>query len=143
MPAHLRACFTTDETPSPEAKLGGAFLEQFDLLAAVLICDIFWAMSNLLTISEVSLRSGVAASALRFYEERPRSRRDSSSIHLQKITIDPEGKLETAVDQAVAIVIAFLVGYLYAASRNWVWCPGWLMRLVTDEKKRSRSNGKS
>src|SRR6266581_9046154 len=32
--------------------------------------DIFFGMSDLLTISEVSGRSGVAASALRFYEER-------------------------------------------------------------------------
>ncbi len=32
--------------------------------------DIFFGMSDLLTISEVSRRSGVAASALRFYEER-------------------------------------------------------------------------
>ena len=31
---------------------------------------IFFGMSDLLTISEVSRRSGVAASALRFYEER-------------------------------------------------------------------------
>jgi hypothetical protein len=59
--------------------------------------------------------------ASRWTQARP-SRSNSSSIHLQKTTIDPEGKLETAVDQALAIVIAFLVGYLYAASRNWVWC---------------------
>src|ERR1700692_1380294 len=39
-------------------------------LKSRLICDIFLAMSTLLTISEVSRRSGVAASALRFYEEK-------------------------------------------------------------------------
>src|SRR5882724_2173012 len=39
-------------------------------LKSRLICDIFWPMPTLLTISEVSRRSGVAASALRFYEEK-------------------------------------------------------------------------
>nr|WP_238538515.1 redox-sensitive transcriptional activator SoxR [Nitrolancea hollandica] len=34
------------------------------------ICDFLFAMSTLLTISEASKRSGVAASALRFYEQR-------------------------------------------------------------------------
>src|ERR1700683_4647793 len=32
-------------------------------------CDIFLAMATLLTIGDVSRRSGVAASTLRFYEE--------------------------------------------------------------------------
>jgi MerR family transcriptional regulator, redox-sensitive transcriptional activator SoxR len=32
--------------------------------------DIFWLVKELLTITEIARRSGVAASALRFYEER-------------------------------------------------------------------------
>lgn len=32
--------------------------------------------------------------------------------------------------QAAAIVVAGLVGYLAAATRNWVWCPGWLKEFV-------------
>jgi hypothetical protein len=39
--------------------------------------------------------------------------------------------------QAAAIVIALLGGYLFAATRNWVWCPDWLKRFVLGEKKRS------
>src|SRR6266851_6159533 len=67
---------------------------------------------------------------------------DSSTVHLQKITIDPEeepkrnSQGEFAVDQALAIVIAFLAVYLYLAYRDWVWCPGWLQRLVMDEGER-------
>ena len=40
------------------------------------------------------------------------------------------------VTEAIALVISLLVGYLYAATRNWVWYPKWLMRFVLDEKKR-------
>ena len=36
----------------------------------------------------------------------------------------------------VAIVVALLVGYLAAATRNWVWCPHWLKDFVLDKKKR-------
>ena len=42
------------------------------------------------------------------------------------------------MEQLVAVVIALLVGYLFAATRNWVWCPNWLKKLVLDEKKRPR-----
>jgi hypothetical protein len=37
--------------------------------------------------------------------------------------------------QAIAVVIALLVGYVYAATRNGVWHPGWLKRFVLGEKK--------
>jgi hypothetical protein len=42
------------------------------------------------------------------------------------------------VDLALAVVIAFLAAYLYLAYRDWVWSPGWLQRIVRDEKKRGR-----
>ena len=29
-------------------------------------------------------------------------------------------------------MVAVLWGYLYAATRNWVWCPKWLGRFVGD-----------
>jgi len=38
--------------------------------------------------------------------------------------------------KAIALAIALLVGYLFAATQNWVWYPGWLKRFVFDEKKR-------
>jgi hypothetical protein len=41
--------------------------------------------------------------------------------------------------QTVAIVIALLVGYLYAATRNVVWRPGWLKKFVLGEKKHTHS----
>ena len=41
--------------------------------------------------------------------------------------------------QAIAVVIALLVGYVYAATGNGVWCPGRLKRFVLGEKKRSHT----
>jgi hypothetical protein len=41
------------------------------------------------------------------------------------------------MEQAVAIVLALLFGYLCAATQNLVWCPDWLKRFVLSEKKRS------
>jgi len=38
--------------------------------------------------------------------------------------------------QILAIAVGVLVGYFYAATRNWVWCPKWLERFVYDEKRR-------
>jgi len=38
--------------------------------------------------------------------------------------------------KAVGLTAAVLIGYLYAATRNWVWYPEWLKRFVFDEKKR-------
>jgi hypothetical protein len=40
--------------------------------------------------------------------------------------------------RAVGIIVALVFGYFYAATRNWVWIPGWLKRFVLDEKKRAQ-----
>ena len=53
--------------------------------------------------------------------------------------IRPLCYVETAMDQAIAVVIALLVGYLFAATTTWVWCPGWLKRFVLGEKRRSHT----
>ena len=37
------------------------------------------------------------------------------------------------------IAIALLAGYLYAATRNVVWRPGWLKKFVLGEKKSTHS----
>ena len=37
--------------------------------------------------------------------------------------------------EAIAFAIALLLGYVFAATRNWVWYPNWLKRFVFDEKK--------
>lgn len=41
--------------------------------------------------------------------------------------------------QSVALAFAALAGYLYAATRNWVWYPKWLRKFVFDEKPRKGS----
>jgi hypothetical protein len=109
------------------------------IAATILGSSMAFIDGTVVNVALPALQSALSAtiSEVQWTQARP-SRSNSSSIHLQTTTIDPEGKLETAVDQAFAIVIAFLLVYLYAASRNWVWCPGWLLRLVMDEKKRSR-----
>jgi hypothetical protein len=38
--------------------------------------------------------------------------------------------------KAIALAIAVLCGYFYAATRSFVWCPEWLKRFVVGEKKR-------
>ncbi len=38
-------------------------------------------------------------------------------------------------EKAAALIGAILAGYLCAATRNWVWCPGWLKSYVLAEKR--------
>jgi hypothetical protein len=42
--------------------------------------------------------------------------------------------------KALGIIVALLFGYFFAATRNWVWIPGWLKRFVLGEKKHSETS---